>query len=94
MEKLMNTLFYYLTEGQKQQINSIIIDTIKNNTISKSYNFNKETLSIIEHLIKEELGNDYFSPELKQTREVRLLMLNKNLELYKNKYLDISSKKV
>jgi len=84
MEKQINTLFYYLTLGQQQQINSIIIDTLKNNTISKTHKFNKETLSIIEQLLKDELGNDYFNPELKQTREVRLLMLNKNLELYKN----------
>lgn len=89
IEKVGNTLYNVLNKEQKMQMYRDIIDNVRDNTICKIHKFNKETLSILEQLLKDELVEDYFLPELKQTIEVRLLVLNKNLELYKNKYLDI-----
>ncbi len=89
IEKVGNILYNVLSKEQKMQMYRNIIDNVRDNTICKIHKFNKETLSILEQLLKDELVEDYFLPELKQTIEVRLLVLNKNLELYKNKYLDI-----
>ena len=94
IEKMGKLMYDCLSNEQKMQMYRDMIHTVRDNTISRARIFNNESLSNIEKLLKEELDNDYFNPELKQIKEVRLLILNKNLELYKNKYLDISSNKV
>jgi len=95
--EIMSKLIYdFMTKEQKIQLYKDMIHTVRDNTICKSryVKFNNESLNIIENFLKEELDNDYFNPEVKQVIETRILILNKNLELYKNKYLDISIKKI
>ena len=94
IEKMGKILYDCLSNDQKMQMYKDMIHNVRDNTISRARLFNNESLSNTENFLKKELDNDYFNPELKQTKDVRLLVLNKNLELYKNKYLDISSKKV
>jgi len=94
IEKMGKLLYDCLSNDQKMQMYKDMIHNVRDNTISRARLFNNESLSNIENFLKKELDNDYFNPELKQTKDVRLLVLNKNLELYKNKYLDISIKKV